>query len=120
MRSEAVNREIVVVAQIESARAIAALDSISSVPGLDAMMIGPYDLSASLGVSGQFQHPEYLRALAEYESIGRRRGIPLGTHIVQPDREGLREKIAAGYRFLAYGIDSVFIANAAINPLNGG
>ncbi|MBM3852410.1 MAG: 2,4-dihydroxyhept-2-ene-1,7-dioic acid aldolase [Verrucomicrobia bacterium] len=112
-----INREVVVVAQIESIRAIGNLEAIVAVPGLDALMVGPYDLSASMGLTGQFDHPEFKRAMETYESVGRRQGIPIGLHIVQPDAELLRRRIADGYRFIAYGIDAVFLSNNAINPL---
>jgi 2-dehydro-3-deoxyglucarate aldolase len=112
-----INQQITVVAQIESIQAVRNLESILSVPGLDALMIGPYDLSASMGLTGQFNHPEYQQALQTYESVARRLRVPLGLHIVQPDEGLLREKIAAGYQFIAYGIDAVFLYKNAFNPV---
>lgn len=113
---ERINRELVIVAQIESIGAIRNLDEIASVPGLDAFIIGPYDLSASMGITGQFNHPEFSRAIAEYEAVARRRKIPLGLHVVQPDAAQLEEKIRTGYQFIAYGIDAVFLYHQARNP----
>ena len=42
--------------------------------------------------------------------------LPMGIHVVEPDPEKLRNKITEGYRFLAYGIDSVFLSNKAEIP----
>jgi 2-dehydro-3-deoxyglucarate aldolase len=114
---DSINEELVIVAQIESISAIKNLDAILSVEGLDAMMIGPYDLSASMGITGQFAHPDYQAALAAAEVAARRRHIPMGLHIVQPDPAMLKQKISENYQFLAYGIDAVFMGNTAANPL---
>lgn len=113
---ETVNRDSIVVAQIESIAAIRNLAEIASVPGLDAFIIGPYDLSASMGITGQFNHPDFTRAISDYEAVARRMRVPLGLHIVQPDAGLLEEKIRLGYQFIAYGIDSVFLYRQATYP----
>lgn len=114
---QSLNDELVIVAQIESIAAIQGLEDILTVPGLDAMMIGPYDLSASMNLTGNFEHPEFKQALLRAAEIAHRLHIPMGLHIVQPNPELLRRKVAEGYRFIAYGIDAVFLYNAAANPL---
>jgi 2-dehydro-3-deoxyglucarate aldolase len=113
-----INDELVITAQIESIGAIHRLDEILTVPGVDAMMIGPYDLSASMNLTGQFDHPDFTAALALARSKAEQHRIPMGLHIVQPDPAVLRAKIAEGYRFIAYGIDAVFLYSQAVNPLN--
>ena len=60
---EHVNANTLVVLQIETARGVEARDELLSVPGIDAVMIGPADLSISLGVSGDFQHPKMVEAM---------------------------------------------------------
>ena len=60
-----VNKESVVIVQIEDAEALKNLDQILSVKGMDACIVGPYDLSASLGVPGSFTHPKMTRALSK-------------------------------------------------------
>lgn len=112
-----INEELVITAQIESIGAIDRLDEILTVPGVDAMMIGPYDLSASMKLTGHFDHPDFIAALALARQKAARHRIPMGLHIVQPNPALLREKIAAGYQFIAYGIDAVFLCNQAFNPL---
>ncbi len=115
---DTINGELVIVPQIESIGAIRQLDEILTVPGIDAMIIGPYDLSASMGLTGQFTHPEFTAALTLARQKAAQHRIPMGLHIVQPNPALLREKIAEGYQFIAYGIDAVFLYNQAINPLS--
>lgn len=111
------NASLVLVAQIESIAAVRCLEEILTVPGVDALIVGPYDLSASMGLTGQFTHPEFLAALALIEQKARAVHVPMGLHIVQPNPELLRSKIAAGYQFIAYGLDAVFLYSSAVNPL---
>lgn len=106
-RSEA--QAPLLVAMIESARAVAELDSILQVPGLDALLVGPYDLSASMGLTGQFDAPEFLEALANVRTIATRRGVACGIHVIAPDRKQLHARLQEGYRFIAYSIDAVFL-----------
>lgn len=109
--------KVLIVAQIEHINAIANLDDILSVNDLDAIMVGPYDLSGSMGITGQFDHPDFIRTLNDIFQKARHHAIPMGLHIVQPDKELLENKIKQGYQFMAYGIDAVFLYNAAPNPL---
>lgn len=113
-----INRELVMVAQIESISAARVLDEILIVPGVDALLIGPYDLSASMGITGQFDHPEFAATLALVRQKAKQHAVPMGLHIVQPDTAVLHAKIAEGYQFIAYGIDAVFLHRHAYNPLS--
>lgn len=81
--------------------------------GLDALLVGPYDLSASLGVTGQFEHPEFIRAMEAIRAQTSARHVPCGVHVVEPSRRELERRLAEGYRFLAYSIDSVMLNHAA-------
>lgn len=112
-----IGHDIVLVAQIEHVNALANLDSIFAHPRLDACMVGPYDLSASMRLTGRFDHPDFLDALARIERSARECGIALGYHVVQPDEALLRAKIAEGYAFLAYGIDALFLQLCGRPPL---
>ena len=62
---EHMNREIMVVLQIETRRAVEARDELLSVNGVDTVMVGPVDLSISLGVPGDFQHPSMVEAMEQ-------------------------------------------------------
>jgi 2-dehydro-3-deoxyglucarate aldolase len=105
-----------VIAQIEHVDAIAQLDAILAVDGLDAVIIGPYDLSASLGHTGELSHPEVVATIDAIHAACRRAAKPVGTHIVHPDPQMLDARIAEGYQFVAYGVDTVFLREAAIAP----
>lgn len=111
-----VNEEIVVVAQIENSQAVDDLDSILKVKGLDAIIVGPYDLSASMGITADFKNPRFLKSMDFIKEKALEYNIPMGVHIVQPSKNELDSKIKGGYTFIAYCIDAVFLYNAAINP----
>ena len=109
-------QESLVIAQIEHIDAVNALESIVNVDGLDAIMIGPYDLSASLGITGDFDNKKYKDALAKVIDICVRQKMPCGIHVVQPDEKLLRQRISEGYTFIAYGVDTVFLNHGATAP----
>jgi 2-keto-3-deoxy-L-rhamnonate aldolase RhmA len=73
------NREIFVALQIETRKALDAREELLAVPGIDAVMIGPADLSISLGVPGEFQHPKMVEAMEAVRDTCVRRGIAPGT-----------------------------------------
>jgi 2-dehydro-3-deoxyglucarate aldolase len=96
----------IVVVQIEHIDAVRNLSSILAVPGVDAYIIGPYDLSGSLGIPGCFDAPEFSEAMECIHNTAHAAGIPGGVHIVEPDPKELRRRINQGNRFIAYGIDT--------------
>ena len=104
------------IAMIEHVRAIERLEEILAVEGLDAILIGPYDLSASMGATGNFDAPELIAGMERIRNVCRASRMPCGIHVVQPDPGQLAQRIAEGYRFLAYSIDSVFLRALATNP----
>ncbi len=95
----------VVIVQIEHIQAVENMAAILAVDGVDGYIVGPYDLSASMHLSGQFEHPRVKEALASIHEIGMRSGKPGGVHIVEPDEDKLKSLIAQGQRFIAYGVD---------------
>ncbi|NLB91847.1 MAG: aldolase, partial [Bacteroidales bacterium] len=73
---------------IESVAAIENLDLLLSVPGLDAVIIGPHDLSVSLGLPEQYEHPEYQKTVTEIIRKSRAKGIHAGIHFPSdPNRQ---------------------------------
>lgn len=111
-----IERGLTLVAQIEHIRALETLDAILSHPRLDAIMVGPYDLSGSMGLTGRFDHPDFQKAIAEITGKCRMHSVPMGTHVVSPDPKKLLEAERHGYQFIAYGIDTVFLWEAAARP----
>ncbi|MFH0882966.1 MAG: aldolase/citrate lyase family protein [bacterium] len=108
-RERSLNETIVIV-QIEHVDAVANLEAILAVDGVDGFIVGPYDLSGSVNQPGNFDHPEVKAALEKVEKVMRSSGKPGGIHVVHTDHKQLRVRIEAGYSFIAYGDDMVFFA----------
>ena len=104
------------VAMIEHIRAVDHLTEILQVSGLDAIMIGPYDLSASMGLTAQFQHPHFEATMRRIRTIAHEHHISSGLHVVLPDPAVLKTRLAEGYRFIAYSIDAVFLHRSSAAP----
>jgi 2-dehydro-3-deoxyglucarate aldolase len=105
------------VAMIEHVRAVEQLPDILEVEGLDAILIGPYDLSASMGLTAQFDHPEVTLALAQIQELVSKTTVACGLHVVEPSPTQLQQRMEEGYRFLAYSADAIFLNSTAQNPL---
>ena len=101
------------VAMVEHIDVLTELDRILEVSGLDALLIGPYDLSASLGQTGQLDHPEVKKAMTEIRRRAASHGIPCGVHVLEPSRKRLEAQIEVGDRFLAFSMDAVFLWRSA-------
>jgi len=104
------------VAQIETIRAVDKLKEILSVEGLDAVFIGPYDLSASMNISGQFDNSSFKEVMNKILETCKKYKVPIGIHVVKPDLDELRQRIDEGFRFIAYSIDSVFLVHCSQLP----
>ena len=91
--------------QIEHIEAVDNLESILSVPGVDAYFVGPYDLSGSLGIPGQFEHPLFIDAMAQIRRVATTIDMPGGLHVVEPSTDQLKKSIEDGYVFIAYSLD---------------
>ena len=105
-----------IIAQIEHIKAVNNLESILSVGGLDATIIGPYDLSASMGLTGDLEHPDVIIACKKVIEISKKLGIPSGMHVVDPNKEKLKIATDNGYSFIAYSLDAVFLTDKIDNP----
>jgi 2-dehydro-3-deoxyglucarate aldolase len=106
-----------VVAMIENVKALEEMDEMLQVEGLDAILVGPYDLSASMNLTGKFESVEFIDAMNRIITLCNKHKIPCGVHVVQPDAAMLQQRIEEGYRFLAYSIDSVFLNASVKNPM---
>lgn len=97
------NANTSVICQIESRRGLENLEAIAALPGVDMLWVGQFDLTQSLGIVGQFEHPRFLEALTMIPEAARRHGKAAG---IQP---GSREQAAAwiklGYNVISYGSD---------------
>jgi 2-dehydro-3-deoxyglucarate aldolase len=107
------NATSLVVIQIEHVDALPYLDAIVNVPGIDAIIIGPYDLSGSMGIPGQFDDPAFSETINRIIKKVKKSPLALGIHIVHPSEEDLRKRIMQGFTFIAYGMDTVFLQNGS-------
>lgn len=107
----------VIVVMIEHVDAVNAIDDILAVPGIDAYIIGPYDLSGSMGRPGDLNHPDVQTAIAKTLEAGRRAGKPGGIHVIEPDPAALQQRIQAGFNFLGYGLDIRILDSICRNHL---
>lgn len=110
----------VVIVQIESREAIENLDDILSVDGVNGAIIGPYDLANSLGVCGELDHPKVIDAEQKFVGRCKKYGVAPGIHIVQADKERLRQRVKEGFRLIAYGVDMIFLERAARKAVGDG
>jgi len=109
------NQDVFIAVQAETAEAIKNADAIAAVPGIDCVFAGPYDLSVSLGIAGQVDHPreveaidQMLAACQKHKKIG---GVLLF------DADLLKGWIAKGMRFVVYSSDITMLADAASNAV---
>ena len=104
------------IAQIEHINAVNNLDEILQVDGLDAIIIGPYDLSASMGITGEFDTREFIEVMDSIINRCKKFNVPCGDHVVHPDQQLLEKRIQQGYRFIAFGTDGVFLFKSSQIP----
>lgn len=104
------NDETAVIVQIEHIEAVRNVEAIAAVPGVDALMVGPFDLSASLGQPGQLADPAVVDAIATVRAAGLARGMPLS--IFYPDAARALEAARAGFTLLPVATDTLLLGGA--------
>lgn len=111
------NDETLVVVQIEHIEAVERADELLSVPGVDAVFIGPTDLGASMGLprGTDADHPKLAAAIDRVREAAQRHGVAPGIHVFSP--EAARKRLAEGFRFLALMSDTRFMLGAAKEAL---
>ena len=107
---ENANRDLVVMIQIEHKDGVRNIDEILEVKGIDSVFIGPYDLSASMGLTGQLSHPEVKAAIRLIKDKCREAGLPYGIFGMTP--ESLVPEVADGCTFLLCGVDAAILVNS--------
>jgi len=113
------NEETMVIVQVETREAVEDIDGILALPGVDAALMGPADLSASLGVMDT-AHPKVVEYIQRVVEAAQRRGLPSGTHVL--DVQTLKTWRDKGMRLLLYSYDFGLIMSggaAAIGELRG-
>ena len=105
------NDEIAVIVQAEHALAVDNIEAIARVPGVDAVLLGPYDLSASLGKMGQIDDPVVVAAIRRVTAACRAAGMPLGYFGVTA--AAVLPYAAQGYTLLVAGVDTLYLGQGA-------
>jgi 2-dehydro-3-deoxyglucarate aldolase len=97
--------------QVETREALADLDAILDTPGVDALLIGPYDLSGALGHPGELDHPEDVAAIEVVRARATAHGTFVGIHV--PGIAVARQRIAEGFDFVTVSADYGLLTGAA-------
>ncbi|HTU30408.1 MAG TPA: aldolase/citrate lyase family protein [Solirubrobacteraceae bacterium] len=105
------NREIAAVVQIESEEAVRNVDAIAAVEGVDALFVGPSDLSHSLGVPGELEAPVFTEALTRVLDAARARDLAAG--ILAPTLERAQAFMEQGFTLMVLSADVNMLAAAA-------
>jgi 2-keto-3-deoxy-L-rhamnonate aldolase RhmA len=104
------NARTLTIALIESATGIANADDILGTPGIDVGWLGHYDLTDSMGITGEFDHPDFARAVETFLAACSRHGKPAG--ILAADVETALAWRRQGFRVLCYGTDTGLLKGA--------
>jgi|TARA_B100000959_G_scaffold285760_1_gene361600 2-dehydro-3-deoxyglucarate aldolase len=104
--------KIQLIFQIESIEAIQNLNKILDLKNITGTILGPYDLSASLGVLGQLESPLVKNAIKKYEEISLKKKTPMGIHITQPNPNKIKLFHNKRYKLIASGNDMIFLGNS--------
>ena len=114
---ETANTETALIAQVEHIDGVRNIESISAVSGVAAVLIGPFDLSASLNKTGRFDDPEVRAAISHVRDVCTVKGMPLG--IYAKDIAVAREALDAGYTLVCVGLDAALYAAALTDIVKG-
>jgi 2-dehydro-3-deoxyglucarate aldolase/4-hydroxy-2-oxoheptanedioate aldolase len=106
---ESANSETMVVLQMESRQCVEAIYDITAVPGVDATMVGPFDLSVSLGIPGDFESPVFWDAFDRMVDACRKNGVAPGVHM--GNLKLLKRAQEHGARFLVFASDVAMLLN---------
>ncbi len=109
------NDEIFIMLQVETPQAIENMEEIAKVPGVDALFIGPMDLSTSMGHLGNPAHPDVQAAIAKAEAKAKKLGMPLGT--ISGSWEQAKALYERGYQLITLMSDSVLLSKAGADTM---
>lgn len=100
----------IVVVQIEHVDAVRDLDAILSTPGVDGCIVGPYDLSGSMGIPGELSDPGVEASVAKVATAAAGAGVSAGYHVVPRDPAQVVARVRQGFNFVGYTLDSIMLA----------
>jgi 2-keto-3-deoxy-L-rhamnonate aldolase RhmA len=112
---EAANDQLAIILQVEHVDGVRNIRSIANTPGIDAILIGPYDLSGSLGLLGQVSHPRVEEAIQEIKQHCEEAQVPVGIFVV--DAQSANRCIDDGVTLIALGMDVLYLWKSARQAL---
>lgn len=112
-----VNEELVIIAQIEHYEAVENIEEIITTDGIDGVIIGPYDLSGSMGYPGEYHRDDVKEAIVKVLRVCKEKHVPSGFHVIESNPSKLQERIDEGCTFLAYSLDFFFLGDSARNGM---
>ena len=115
-RLKKANNRTTFFALIETLEGLENVEEIAATPGVDCLWIGHFDLSASLGIPGQFEHPDYLKALNRIIAASKKYGRSLG-QLINSIQEGTTT-IAKEFDFVCYGTDTAIYQRSLIEGIS--
>jgi len=108
----------VVIVQIEHVDAVKNLKEILTTDGVDGFIVGPYDISGSLGIPGDFEDPRFKREIEQIMKVAKETKMTAGFHVIPPDAKEVERIINLGYRFVAISLDTLFLGTLCRNNIN--
>lgn len=108
---EWLKKESIIIVQIEHINAVKNLNEILSTEGIDGFIVGPYDLSGSLGIPGEFENKKFKKIIEEVIEIGKKSKKHAGFHVIHPDEKEVKRIIDLGYTFIAVSLDTLFLGS---------
>lgn len=106
---DTINSDSVVIVQIEHKEAVRNIEGIIDVDGIDGVMIGPYDLSASYGVPGELEHQKVREARELVKKAVQNKNKAVGTHVVWPSLDKFKDSIKEEFDFIVFSSDMLVL-----------
>lgn len=110
---EWVENELVIIAQIEHIEAVHNIEEIITTQGIDGIIIGPYDLSGSMGCPGEYDREDVAHAIHHVLDVCKNHNVPSGFHVIESDPSNFIKRAQHGCTFLAYSLDFFFLGDNA-------
>jgi 2-keto-3-deoxy-L-rhamnonate aldolase RhmA len=104
--------ELILIPQIEHIDAVNNIENILKMDEVDGIILGPYDLSGSMGIPGQFTNKDLKDKISHTVKIAKSLRKPCGIHIIEPNPAEIQERMNQGMNFLAYSLDIRILASS--------
>jgi 2-keto-3-deoxy-L-rhamnonate aldolase RhmA len=105
------NQNVAVILQIEDVEAVNNIEAIVRVKGFDALLVGPYDLSGSMGKIGSVSDPDVQKQIEKVRSVCTEAGLPLG--VFGMGVRAVKPYIDKGFTLIGMGVDTTYLIDAA-------